>query len=123
VADSEGGILLRGLKARSNHTPAGGVDAWRMCAAHRTLHYSRVNDLSWEKSHATAFHGVTGPSVVRLDAADNVSAALRSRPVGCRHRPACGRRILRLRRAKPFRSWVILGVGAGPTASKQLHVT
>ena len=24
-------------------------------------------DLSWEESHATAFHGVTGPSVVRLE--------------------------------------------------------
>jgi hypothetical protein len=56
-------------------------------------------DLSWEESHATAFHWVTGPSVVRLDAADNVSAVLRSRRVGCRHRPACGRRMLRLRRA------------------------
>ena len=45
-------------------------------------------DLSWEKSHATAVDGVTGPSVVRLDAADNnagrsqVAVAL-SAVVGC----------------------------------------
>jgi hypothetical protein len=51
-------------------------------------------DLSWKKSHATAFYGVTRPSVVRPDAADDVPAVLRSRRVGCRHRPACGRRML-----------------------------
>lgn len=75
----KGGILPRALRARSNHTPAGGVDAWRMCATHRTLRMLVRYDLSWEKSYATAFHGVTGPSAVRLDAAGNLPAALRSR--------------------------------------------
>jgi hypothetical protein len=80
-------------------------------------------DVSWEKSRATACRWVTGSAVVRLDAADNVSAARRSRRVECRYRLACGRRVLRLRRAN--RS----GLGCfspriyGPAASKQLHVT
>ncbi len=51
------------LSAHSNHTPAGGVDAWRMCATHRTLHMLMPRDLSWEKSRATAVDGVTGPEV------------------------------------------------------------
>src|SRR5205823_13762558 len=46
------GFFYARLYARSNHTPAGGVDAWRMCATHRTLHCSCRRDLSWEKSRA-----------------------------------------------------------------------
>ena len=103
VADSEGGILLRALNARSNHTPAGSVDAWRMCATHRTLHCSCDATCPGRSRTRRLSIGVADPSVVRLDAADNVSAALKSRRVGCRHRPACGCRILRLRLRQPFR--------------------
>lgn len=40
VADSEGGILARGLHARSNHTPAGRPMRW-MCATHHAFQCSR----------------------------------------------------------------------------------
>lgn len=59
-------------------TRGGSVDAWRF-ATHRSLHMLVRCDSFWEKSQATAVVGVTGPSVVRLDAADILPAALRSR--------------------------------------------
>lgn len=73
-----------------------------------------LRDWFWNESQATACHGVTGPSVVRLDATGNVPAAVRSRS---RWVP------LPAATVSPFRSRVLLAVSAGPTASKQLHVT
>ncbi len=53
---------------------------------------------------------VTGPAVVRLRMADNVSPALRSRSRGVPFRCACGDRIVRLRPFQPFRCRVLLAV-------------
>jgi hypothetical protein len=71
-------------------------------------------NFSWEKSHGTALRWVTGPSVVSPgrdgQCADRSQVAVAlSAAVGCDHLtvPVSG----------------AFAVGAGPTASKQLHVT
>jgi hypothetical protein len=83
---------------------------------------SLPRDLSWEKSRAAACRWV--PAV------GGVASMRRTmcRPLAGRCRVEC---LTRLPTAvgssaatcQPFRSRVLLAVGAGPTASKQLHVT
>src|SRR6267378_3507338 len=91
---SRGGSVTAGSKRDAQRalesTPTEAVDAWRTCATHRPFTLPCRATSPAERSRAAAFDGVTGPAVVRLDAADNVPAALRSRRVECRHRLTCG---------------------------------
>jgi len=80
---SRGGSVTAGSKRDAQRalesTPTEAADAWRICTTHRPSHEPCRATSPKERSRAAAFDGVTGPSVVRLDAADDVPAALRSR--------------------------------------------
>ncbi len=41
-----------------------------------SLHMTVLGDISWREVACNSFDGVTGPSVVRLDATDNVPVSL-----------------------------------------------
>jgi hypothetical protein len=74
VGGIESGALTRArIVARAE------IDARRMCATHRTSNDRAERHLVSRSRTRRLTMGITGPSVVCLDAAGNVPTALRSR--------------------------------------------